>query len=83
MLDKTRKPLFRQLGTKKSCFFFRKMSHNAEKRERGTFLDLLAYNPLQNIKKLKEASFEDIKKIEKKSHNGEKIGRTLQPRPVL
>ena len=29
-----------------------KKSHSAEKRKRGTLLDLLTYIPLQNIKKL-------------------------------
>ena len=33
-------------------FFFRKMSHSAEKCKRGTLLDLLTYILLQNIKKL-------------------------------
>ena len=68
MLDKNRK-LFSQLGTKTFCwkklqiFFFRKMSHSAEKCKRGTIWDLLTYILLQNIKKFEGGPFGDIKKF--------------------
>ena len=42
-------------------FFSQKKSHSAEKCKRGTLLDLLTYIPLQNIKKLEEGPFGDIK----------------------
>ena len=37
-------------------FFFRKMSHNAEKCKRGTLWALLTYILLQNIKKLERGT---------------------------
>ena len=37
-------------------FFFQKMSHSAEKCERGTLWALLTYIQLQNIKKLERGT---------------------------
>ena len=51
-------------------FFFRKMSHSAEKCNRGTLLDLLTYILLQNIKKL-EGGTEFLR--------GDFKGKTLKP----
>ena len=63
MLDKTRKPLFPQLGTKKTFlnektpdFFFQKILPSAEKCERGTLWDLLTSVQLQTIKKLERGT---------------------------
>ena len=52
MFDKTRKPLFPQLETKTfektSDFFFRKMSHSAEKCKRG---DPLGFTNIHSVAK--------------------------------
>ena len=65
-------------------FFFRKMSHSAEKYERGTLWDLLTYIQLQNIKKLEGGPFGDIKKFSKSRTVPKKSkGGTLEARPVL
>ena len=49
--------------------FFQKKSHSAEKCKRGTLVDLLTYNPLQNIRNLEGGPFGDIKKFSKKSRS--------------
>ena len=49
-------------------FFFRKMSHSAEKCKRGDPFDFQTCILLQNNKKLKGGPFGDIKKFSKKSH---------------
>ena len=60
----------------KYLIFFRKMSHSAEKCERGTLWALLTYILLQLIKKLERGLFWDIKKNFKKSRTmPKKIGR--------
>ena len=48
-------------------FFFRKMSHSAEKCKRGTLLDLLTYILLQNFKNSKGEPLGTFKIFEKKS----------------
>ena len=70
---------------KKLNFLFQKLSHSAEKRKGRTFLDLLTYIPLQNIKKLEGGSIWGHKKISKKSRTVPKKskGGTLEARPVL
>ena len=56
MLDKSRKPHFPQLETKKKKirFFFQKMSHSANDCKRVTLWDLSTYILLQNIKKTRK-----------------------------
>ena len=48
---KKRKTFFEK-NLKFLIFFFRKMSHSAEKCERGTLWDVLTYIQLRKIKKL-------------------------------
>ena len=47
-------------------FFFRKVSHKAEKCERETLWDLLTYIQLQNIKNSKGGPLETLKIFRKK-----------------
>ena len=50
-----------------------KKPHSAKKSKRGTLLDFLTDNPLQNIEKLEGGPLGDIKKFsKKKSHSAEK-----------
>ena len=62
---KMRKRLFLKKNLK-FLIFFQKMSHSAEKCERGALWALLTYILLQNIKKLERGLFWDIKKFSKK-----------------
>ena len=74
--------IFKAQKAQNNCFeknlkflnFFWKMSHSAEKCERGTLWDLLTYIQLQNIKnKSKGDPFETFRnKNSEKSHSSEK-----------
>ena len=73
MLDKNRKALFPQLGTKKhfkklQIFLFQKMSHSAEKCKRGHPLGFINVRSVAKYQKnSKGGSFGDIKIFRKKS----------------
>ena len=71
MLDKTRKPLFAQLGTKTHSFlknwvFFRKMSHAAEECKRGDPLGFINIHSVANYQKTRRGDPFQTKNFGKK-----------------
>ena len=56
-----------------------KKPHSAKKSKRGTLLDFLTDNPLQNMENLEGGPLGDIKKFSKKSHT---VPKNIQRGPL-